>query len=151
MPSKYIKRGPESNTGYYEAKDGNIHIYSTKYLSQKQSLSLSSGIGVSMSDFISIKYNRVKQNVVKNPINNVIFTSQNAVESLLYSFDASELDFNNIFCVGRRTKRLIEKKIGKVSHIESSAENLANYLAEKSLRFVLTNSGRKRLVYPDVT
>lgn len=106
-----------------------IQVYSTKYLSKDQTLKLSSGIGASMNDFISIKYNRVKPTIVKNPIKNVIFTSQNAVESLLYSFAASELDFTNIFCVGRRTKRLIEKKIGKVTHIESSAEKLANYLS----------------------
>ena len=109
-----------------------IHIYSTKYLSKDQTLSLSSGIGASMSDFISIKYNRVKPNVVKTPIKNVIFTSQNAVDSLLLSFATSELDFTNIYCVGRKTKRLIEKKIGKVTHFERSAEKLANYLVENS-------------------
>ncbi len=43
---------------------------------------------------------------------------------------ASELDFTNIYCVGRRTKRLIERKIGKVAHVENSAAKLAEYLAE---------------------
>ena len=41
----------------------------------------------------------------------------------------SELNFEHIYCVGRRTKRLIEKNIGKVTHVENSAGNLANYLA----------------------
>ncbi len=114
------------------AAEKDIQVYSTKYISKDQALSLSSDIGVAMSDFISIKFNRVKPIVVKNPIKNVIFTSQNAVESLLFSFASSELDFTNIYCVGRKTKRLIERKIGKVTHFESSAEKLANYLVETS-------------------
>jgi len=105
-----------------------ILVYSTKNLSTDQSNSLSSTIGVSMSDFITVRSNRLKPVVVKNPIKNVIFTSQNSVEALLENFIPSELDFTNIYCVGRRTKRLIEKKIGKVTHVENSAEQLANYL-----------------------
>jgi len=135
------------NSSIVTEKD--IQVYSTKYISKDQALSLSSGIGVSMSDFISIKYNRVKPKAVKNPIKNVIFTSQNAVESLLYSFGASELDFTNIYCVGRKTKRLIEKKIGKVTHFEQSAEKLANYLVEnfkeESFTFFCGNKRRDEL------
>jgi uroporphyrinogen-III synthase len=44
---------------------------------------------------------------------------------------ASELNFEHIYCVGRRTKRLIERNIGKVTHVENSATSLANYLAEQ--------------------
>lgn len=127
----------------------NIHVYSTKYISKDQGLSLSSDIGVEMSDFISIKYNRVMPSVLKDPIKNVVFTSQNAVESLLYDFDASEFDFTNIYCVGRRTKRLIENKIGKVAHVESSANKLANYLGanlkDKSCTFFCGNKRRDEL------
>jgi len=48
----------------------------------------------------------------------------------LSNFSPLELDFKNIYCVGKRTKRLIEKKIGKVNHVENSADKLANYLVE---------------------
>ncbi len=127
----------------------NIQVYSTKYLSKDQALSLSSEIGASMSDFISIKYNRIKLNILKDPIKNVIFTSQNAVESLLYNFDASKFDFTNIYCVGRRTKRLIENNIGKVVHVESSAKKLANYLStylkDKNCTFFCGNKRRDDL------
>ncbi len=103
-------------------------IYSTKSLSHDQTNLLNSKIGVTSSDFITIRNNRLRPIVVKKPLKNVLFTSQNAVEALLSNFSPMELDFENIYCVGRRTKRLIEKRIGKVAHIENSAEKLTDYL-----------------------
>jgi porphobilinogen deaminase/uroporphyrinogen-III synthase len=105
-----------------------INIFSTKHLSIGQKSALNNRIGTDMSDFITIRYNRIKPAVVKQPIKHVIFTSQNAVEAVSDNFMGSELNFEHIYCVGRRTKRLIEKNIGKVTHVENSAGNLANYL-----------------------
>lgn len=110
--------------------DKPILIYSTKSLSLDQTNKLTSKIGVASSDFITIKNNRLKPNIVKNTIENVVFTSQNAVEALLQNFSSLELNFKNIYCVGRRTKQFIEKRIKKVAHTENSAAKLANYLAE---------------------
>ena len=107
-----------------------INIYATKNLSLDQKSNFSTKIGVAMSDFITTRNNRLKPIIVKNPIKNVVITSQNAVDSLLENFITSELDFENIYCVGKRTKRLIEKKIGKVTQVENSAEKLANYLVD---------------------
>jgi uroporphyrinogen-III synthase len=59
----------------------------------------------------------------------VIITSQNGVEALLNSFTKEALDFKNIFCVGRRTKKLIENKIGSVVHAAKNATKLAEYLS----------------------
>lgn len=115
-----------------------INVYSTKNLSLDQKSSLSSKIGTSMSDFITTRGNRLKPGVVKKPIENVIITSQNAVDALLDNFIPMELDFRNIYCVGKRTKRLIEKKIGKVAHVENSAEKLANYLVANSTKKEVT-------------
>ena len=127
-------------------------IFSTKSLSINQTSALNSPIGIHMSDFITIQYNRIKSSIVKKPIENVIFTSQSAVESVLNSFDRSELHFTNIYCVGRRTKRLIEKNIGKVKHVENSAAKLANYLTEnietKEVTFFCGNKRRDEL--PDI-
>lgn len=124
-------------------------IFSTKTLSLTQKSKLSKDLGVSMSDFITIRYNRLKPVLVKEPIKNVIITSQNAVEALLNSFTPNELNFTNIYCVGRRTKSLIEKKIGKVSHVENSAESLAKYLLEnftdKEITFFTGNKRREEL------
>jgi len=124
-------------------------VYSTKNLSLDQKNSLSTKIGSDMSDFITTRNNRLKQRVVKNTIENVIITSQNGVEALLENFSPMELNFTNIYCVGKRTKRLIEKKIGKVAHIENSAEKLANYLVdtieEKEATFFCGNKRRDEL------
>lgn len=124
-------------------------IYSTKSLSHDQTSILNSRIGVTSSDFITIRNNRLKPLIVKKPIKNVVFTSQNGVEALLNNFSSIELDFTNIYCVGRRTKRLIEKKIGKVTHVEKDAEKLANYLVknleDKNITFFCGNKRRDEL------
>ena len=124
-------------------------VFSTKTLSLDQKSSLSSKIGISMSDFITIRNNRLKRKVVHNLIKNALFTSQNAVEALLNNFAPTELEFENIYCVGRRTKRLIEKKIGKVTHVEQSATKLANYLVknfvDKDITFFCGNIRRDEL------
>tara|TARA_R110002073_G_scaffold72537_1_gene177763 strand:- start:804053 stop:805639 length:1587 start_codon:yes stop_codon:yes gene_type:complete len=105
-----------------------ITVFSTKKLSESQTKLFHEDIAVSDSDFIKTRFNRIPPKVIKNEIENVVITSKNAVESLLNSFSAVELQFKNIYCVGRRTKALIEKRIGKVVHAEKNAEKLANYL-----------------------
>jgi uroporphyrinogen-III synthase len=61
----------------------------------------------------------------------VVITSKNSVASLLHNFSAEELQFNNIYCVGRRTKALIEKRIGKVQQAEKNAQKLAEFLKKE--------------------
>jgi uroporphyrinogen-III synthase len=61
---------------------------------------------------------------------NVVITSKNGVDAILNNCLAEDLDFKTIYCVGRRTKRLIEQKIGPVKHTEKNANSLANYLVE---------------------
>ncbi|WP_158838522.1 hydroxymethylbilane synthase [Polaribacter sp. L3A8] len=104
-------------------------IFSTKKLSELQKESLSETIGIKDSDFIKIRFNRIPAKVMKNEIENVVITSQNGVEALLNSFTRDEMNFKNIYCVGRRTKKLIENRIGKVAHVSKNAKKLAEYLA----------------------
>ena len=89
---------------------------------------LNKEIRIEMSDFITIRHQRIKPAELKKKLDHVIITSQNAVESLIDSADGSPLDFGKIYCVGRRTKRLIEKRIGKVSYTANSALKLAEHL-----------------------
>ncbi|MCI2229529.1 hydroxymethylbilane synthase [Polaribacter sp. MSW13] len=103
-------------------------IYSTKKLSELQKEILPQAIGIKDSDFIKIRFNRIPPKVIKNEIENVVITSQNGVEALLNSFTRDEMNFKNIFCVGRRTKKLIENRIGKVAYVTKSAKKLAEYL-----------------------
>ena len=104
-------------------------VYSTKKLSELQKEVLSSAIGIDDSDFIKIRFNRIPPKVMKNEIENVVITSQNGVEALLNSFTKDEMKFKNIYCVGRRTKKLIENRIGKVAKVAKNAKALAEYLS----------------------
>ncbi len=105
-------------------------IFSTKKLSEAQKKLLSTSIKAEDSDFIKIRPNRIPPKTVKYPIEHVIITSKNGVEAILHNFSKDELQFKNIYCVGRRTKKLIEEKIGKVTHVEKNAEKLAHYLLD---------------------
>ncbi|WP_452230667.1 hydroxymethylbilane synthase [Lacinutrix sp. MEBiC02404] len=105
-------------------------VYSTKSFTEDQRLLVNENLGVESSDFVKISTNRLKPQVVRNPIQNVVITSKNAVEALLQNFSAIELQFQNIYCVGRRTKRLVEKRIGEVKHTEPNAKKLADYLVD---------------------
>lgn len=124
------KGGKQLMLDDFDEEQKEFAIYSTKKLSEAQKKLLPASIEVQDSDFIKIRFNRIAPKVIKNGIENVIITSKNGVESILNSFLKQELDFKNIYCVGRRTKKLIENKIGPVVHSENYAEKLAEYLAE---------------------
>ena len=112
-------------------EEAGINVFSTKSLSLSQTKLFHNTISSSSSDFIKIRSNRIPSKVVKEPIENVVITSKNGVEALLDNFSKDELNFKNIFCVGRRTKKLIEQKIGPVSHVEKNVQKLAEYLSRK--------------------
>ncbi|MEL6918055.1 MAG: hydroxymethylbilane synthase [Bacteroidota bacterium] len=109
---------------------GNVQVYSTKKLSQEQLQRFHSTIRVQSDDFIKISLSRISPNLIKQDIRNVIISSKNAVASLLTNFSPEELKFKNIYCVGRKTKRAVEQKIGKVTHYENNSKKLADYLVE---------------------
>ncbi|TXE13063.1 hydroxymethylbilane synthase [Seonamhaeicola algicola] len=128
--SYIIERGGKRLMDDIKNEGKKTNVYSTKTLTEDQRLLLNDKIKVESSDFIKTNPNRIPKHVVKNSIDNVIITSKNAVDALLTNFSKEELQFKNIYCVGRRTKRLIENKIGTVKHIEKNAKALANYLVE---------------------
>ncbi|PKA98416.1 hydroxymethylbilane synthase [Flavobacteriaceae bacterium MAR_2009_75] len=106
------------------------HIFSTKNLTPDQMQLFKNDVKVKGEDFIKVSPNRISKKILKNKHQNVILTSKNAVESLLTQVSVDELQFENIYCVGRKTKRLIERRIGPVKHQEKSAKKLAEYLVE---------------------
>jgi hydroxymethylbilane synthase len=107
-------------------------VYSTKKLSENQKKNLPSSIGIEDSDFIKIRFNRIPVKVMKNSHENVVITSQNGVEAILNSFTKDEISFKNIFCIGRRTKKLIENRIGKVAYVAKNALKLAEYISKET-------------------
>lgn len=106
------------------------HIFSTKKLTEAQMHRFKPSLRVDSEDFIKMSFNRISPLVLKQKHRNVVFTSKNAVESLLTNCSAQDLQLQNIYCVGRKTKRFIQGKIGPVAHQENSAEALAQYLVD---------------------
>ena len=106
------------------------NIYSTKKLTNDQVAKFHDDVVAQSNDSVKINPNRLIKSIVRNEIENVIITSQNAVEALLTNFSAVELQFKNIYCVGRKTKRIIEKRIGKVKHHATDAKSLAEHMVE---------------------
>ena len=118
-------------------EDGDVEvakhtIYSTKKLSEAQKKTVDRSIKVLDSDFIKIRYNRIPAKVMKQQHENVVITSKNGVEAILNSFTKDEIKFKNIFCVGRRTKKLIANSIGKVTYVAKNALKLAEYIAKET-------------------
>lgn len=105
-------------------------VFSTKKLTSEQLQRFRPSITIDSEDFIQVNPSRIPSVVLKSKIQNVIITSQNAVEALLTHSTADKLHFENIYCVGRKTKRLIERRIGPVTHQEKGATKLAHYLVE---------------------
>ncbi len=125
-----IERGGKRLMDTIKHSNRKTNVFSTKSLTESQRLLFHEKVKADSNDFVKISLNRIHPRFLKNEIKNVIITSKNAVESLITNYSAVELQFKNIYCVGRRTKRLIENKIGKVTHSEKNAKALANYLVE---------------------
>lgn len=102
-------------------------ILSTKKLSASQkALILNSGFSFVDYDAIAIELLNFK---VPSQVKNAIFTSQNSVLSLLKN-SSQKPDFETIFCVGEKTKALLEENGLKVTNIEENASKLAQFIAK---------------------
>jgi len=125
-----IERGGKRLMDEIKLSDKKINIYSTKRLTEDQRLLFHNDVVADSSDFAKINLNRIHPSILKKEIENVIITSKNGVESLTTNYSAAELQFKNIYCVGRRTKRMIEKRIGPVKFAANYAQDLAEHLVE---------------------
>lgn len=125
-----IERGGKRLMDNIKDADRQTNVYSTKSLTEDQRLLFHKKVKSESTDVVKISLNRIHPRFLKNEIENVVITSKNTVESLTTNYSALELQFKNIYCVGRRTKRLVENRIGKVAHTENNAKKLAEYLVE---------------------
>lgn len=103
-------------------------IYSSKTLSSGQKDLFANTVKVESSDFVKTTPNRIKPSLLKASHEHVIITSKNGVEAILNNCHRDDLKFKNIYCVGRRTKKLIEQKIGPVNVSAKNAKSLAETL-----------------------
>ncbi|NHN25642.1 uroporphyrinogen-III synthase [Flavobacterium jejuense] len=104
-------------------------VLSTKELSKKQITLLDKKkFALVHADFIKIK----TLNFSLDQINeNLIFTSKNAVKSILKNKDVNSVTSKKCFCVGEKTKRFLEKNSFNVIDFASDAYSLAEKIIEK--------------------
>ncbi|WP_291870568.1 hydroxymethylbilane synthase [Maribacter sp.] len=128
--NKVLEKGGKRLMGQLNHTPMPAQVYATKKLTAEQAQMFDSSVKVDSEDFIKINLTRIPRPVLKAPHKNVIFTSKNGIEALIQNVTAGELQFDNIYCVGRKTKRLIEKRIGEVTFSAPNAKKLAEYLAD---------------------
>ena len=104
-----------------------INIVATKKLlpHQKQLL-LDANIAVTEEDFIATKIKNFELSKVNQ---NLIFTSQNAVQSVLEHSKCNELKSASVFCVGMKTKRFLEENGFTVDVYTDYAADLAEIIS----------------------
>jgi len=104
-------------------------ILSTKKLrSNQKSFLLNAGFSVIEADFIKISLLPLQ---LKNLPDLLLFTSQNAVESVLNNEKANDLKNIPAICVGSKTRKLLEENDFKVLESEEYAQQLAPTIQEK--------------------
>lgn len=106
----------------------NIRILSTKILlpNQKQFL-LNANLSVVEADFIKTKSLSIKDISTINEA--LIFTSQNAVNAVLGFENVEDLKNKKVFCVGLKTKALLESNGFTVEAHTGYAEDLAEIIS----------------------
>ena len=125
-----IERGGKRLMDDIKYSHHSTNVISTKVLTEAQRLLCHENVIIKSDDFIKVSLNRIRPQILQAEIENVIITSKNAVEALVTNYSATALQFKNIYCVGRRTKRLIEQKIGPVKHFAKNAKALDKHLVE---------------------
>jgi uroporphyrinogen-III synthase len=103
-----------------------ISILSTKTLSSEQRQAfLDADFDILEQDFIEIENNNFE---LKNINENLIFSSQNAVLSLIEQRDWEKFKTKNTFCVGIKTKELLEQNDFTVNVYMDYASELAEII-----------------------
>ena len=127
--------------------DSSIQLLSTKVLSdnQKQAL-VDANFSVIDVDFIQTKKQEFKLEEIND---NLIFTSQNAAQSVLFHPTVEELRSKNVYCVGLKTKALLEENnfnvIVYVDYASDLAEIITLIYANESFTFFSGNLRKETL------
>ena len=124
-----------------------IQILSTKTLLDNQREALTNAnLNVVEVDFIETKSQAFELNGIND---NLIFTSQNAVQSFLLDPKSEDLKTKNVFCVGLKTKILLSENgfnvIAYTGYAEDLAEIITLIYANESYTFFSGNLRRETL------
>ncbi len=129
----------------------NIRILSTKILlsNQKQFL-FNANLSVIEADFIITQSLPIEDNVTVNEA--LIFTSQNAVNAVLRFENIEDLKDKKVFCVGLKTKALLEENGFKVEAYTGYAADLAEIisLVYSDLSYTFFSGNLRRDVLPEM-
>ncbi|MBF6641530.1 uroporphyrinogen-III synthase [Flavobacterium sp. J49] len=129
--------------------ENQIRILSTKKLLENQKqLLLSANFAVEEADFINVvnKHFEIKR------INDfLIFTSQNAVESVLENKKIAEIKTRKCFCVGEKTRALLEQNGFEVIVSSDYASELASIICNQYFKssFTFFCGNLRRDILPD--
>ena len=109
--------------------DKSIKILSTKkLLSNQRQFLLNADFGLIEADFIKIDFCKVDINTSHESL---LFTSQNAVSSILTNENWKKLREKKCFCVGKKTKTILEQNGFEVVESFDYVEELASFLIDK--------------------
>jgi uroporphyrinogen-III synthase len=125
-------------------------VLSTKKLQPNQKLYLlNAGLAVVEADFIGIAFKPFELN---DTTDNLIFTSANGFKGFLKHVASSLLSGNNVFCVGYKTKELIERHGFKVIAVANDAEALAEIIIKDHAdkQFTFYSGSLRRDILPDI-
>ena len=126
-----------------------IRIVATKKLSEKQKQQLlSANFNVFDEDFISIQNTDFE---IETTNDYLIFTSQNAVESVLRNKKIAEIKTKKCFCVGEKTKAVLEENDFEVIEYSDYAAELASIICNQYAKnsFTFFCGTIRRDVLPD--
>lgn len=122
-------------------------ILSTKKLTEKNKVKLeNSGFLVVEKNFIKTKSIQFSLNEVAE---NLIFTSKNAVKSVPFK---NEIISRKVFCVGSKTKKLLEKNGFEVITSAENAKDLAENISQNfsSMRFTFFCGTIRKATLPQI-
>ncbi|WP_396165872.1 uroporphyrinogen-III synthase [Flavobacterium sp.] len=129
------------------AKKPNI-LSTKKLLPNQKQLLIDAAISVTEEDFIETK---IKNFELSKVYDNIIFTSQNAVQSILQHPKCNELKTKSVFSVGMKTKDLLTENGFDVVAYTGYASDLAEIisLVYSSDSFTFFSGNLRRDVLPD--
>ncbi|MFK8270370.1 uroporphyrinogen-III synthase [Capnocytophaga stomatis] len=127
-----------------------IPILSTKTLTEQQKKKLSEkGFLLTEIDFIQAHSTEFKLDNIGDLL---LFTSQNAVRSVLQHPQVDSLKSIPCICVGEKTAKLLSENSWKVIHYEEYASDLGDYIGQHCLKNRITffSGNLRRDILPNV-
>ena len=131
-------------------RENNITVLSTKILSPSQKeLFLNSGIGLVAYDALHIEFLDI---TIPVDYQYYIFTSKNAVKAFLNHSKHLNIDKCNAFCVGEKTRVLLEENGIKVIKTEEKASDLGDFIIKnhQNEKFLFLWGNLRRAELPEV-